>query len=75
MLGALMHPLAGDQAAVPPEHGAGGDQAAHRQIRWQEPDQRGAGCPAGPAQPGPGRAAQHSGLVPHYQQFRVLGRG
>jgi hypothetical protein len=61
---------------VPPEHGAGRDKAAHLQIPWQEPDERGEDSAVGPVQPGPPGlgAAQHSDLVPQYQQFRVLGR-
>ena len=46
-------PLAGDQAAVPPQDGAGGDQPVRSQPCWQEPDQRGEDRAVGPVQPGP----------------------
>jgi len=53
----------------------GGDQPARPQPSRQEPDQDGGDRPAGPVQPGPGMGtAQHGGLVPQHQQFRVLGR-
>ena len=46
-------PLPGDQAAVPPEHGAGRDQPAQSRPSRQEPDQRGEDSAAGPVQPWP----------------------
>ena len=64
--------LAGGQAAVPAQDGAGGDQPVRSQPSRQEPDQRGHHRPAGPVQPGPRMgSAQHGDLVP--QQFGVLG--
>jgi hypothetical protein len=41
-------PLAGDQAAVPSQDGAGGDKAVHPQPCRQESDQRGEDRPVGP---------------------------
>ena len=68
-------PSAGDQAAVPPQHGAGGDQPVRPQLSRQEPDQDGEDRSAGPVQPGLGMGtAQHGDLVPQHQQFRVPGR-
>jgi hypothetical protein len=50
---------------VPPEHGAGRDQAVHPQMLWQEPDERGEDRTVGPVQLGLGlTAAQHGDLVP-----------
>src|SRR2546430_4635000 len=46
-------PLAGDQAAVPAQDGAGGDQPVHPQPCRQEPDQRGEDRAVGPVEPGP----------------------
>ena len=67
-------PLPGDQAAVPPQDGTGGDQAMRLQPSRQEPDERGEGCAVGPVQPGPGiGAAQHGDLVPQHEQLGVLG--
>ncbi len=67
-------PLAGDQAAVPAQDGAGGDQAMRPQPCWQEPDQCGEDCAVGPVEPGPGiGAAQHGDLLPQYAQLGVLG--
>ena len=67
-------PLAGDQAAVPPQDGAGGDQPVRPQPCRQEPDQRGEDRAVGPVQPGPGiGAAQHGDLVPQHEQLGVLG--
>jgi len=69
-------PFSGDQAAVPPEHRAGRDQAVHPQMPWQEPDERGEDCAVGPVQPRPGTsAAQHGDLVSQHEQLDVLGRG
>jgi hypothetical protein len=69
-----MGPFPGDQAAVPPQDGARGDQAVCSQLRWQVPDQRSQDGPVGPVEPGPGiGAAQHGDLVPQDQQFGVLG--
>src|SRR4029077_3586836 len=45
-------PLAGDQAAVPAQDGAGGDQPVRSQPCRQEPDQRGEDCAVGPVEPG-----------------------
>ena len=68
-------PLAGDKAAVPAQYGARGDQPAHPQPCWQEPDQRSEDCAVGPVEPGPGiGAAQHGDLMPQHEQFGVLGR-
>ena len=67
-------PLPGDQAAVPPEHGARRDQPVHPQLGWQQPDQGGEDHAVGPVQPGPRIcAAQHSDLMSQYQQLDVLG--
>ena len=67
-------PLAGDEAAVPTQDGAGGDQPAHPQVRRQEPDQRGEDRPVGPVEPGPRIGpAQHGDLVPQHEQLGVLG--
>jgi hypothetical protein len=61
-------PLLSDQAAVPPQHGAGRDQAVHPQPCRQESDQRGEDCPVGPVQPGPRLgAAQHGDLVAQHE--------
>ena len=49
-------PLAGDQAAVPAQVGAGGDQPVRSQPCRQEPDQRGEDRPVGPAGRGRGFA-------------------
>jgi hypothetical protein len=58
---------------MPPEHGAGGDQAARPQPSRQEPDQRGQHGAVGPVQPGPRiSAAQHGDLMPQHEQLRVL---
>jgi len=66
-------PLASDQAAVPPQDSAGGDQPVHPQPSRQEPDQRGEDRPVGPVEPGPGiGAAQHGDLVPQHEQLGVL---
>ena len=68
-------PFPGDQAAVPPQDGAGRDQAVHPQPCRQEPDQRGEDRPVGPVQPGPRLgSAQHGDLVAQHEQFGVLGR-
>jgi len=65
-----------DQAAVPPEHGAGRDQPVQSQPSRQEPDQRGEHGAVSPVQPGPrSGAAQHGDLVPQHQQLGVLGGG
>jgi hypothetical protein len=50
-------PLAGDQAAVPPQDGAWGDQPVRPQLSRQEPDQDGEDRTVGPVQPGPGMGA------------------
>ena len=66
-------PLPGDQAAVPPQDGTGGDQPVPPQPCWQEPDQRGEDCAVGPVEPGPRMGpAQHSEFVPKHQQLRVF---
>ena len=46
-------PLSGDQAAVPAQDCAGGDQPVRSQPSRQVPDQRGHHRPVGPVQPGP----------------------
>ena len=67
-------PLAGDQAAVPPQDGAGGDQPVHPKPWRQEPDQRGEDGAVGPVVPQPGvDAAQHGDFVPQHEPFGVLG--
>jgi hypothetical protein len=67
-------PLAGDEAAMPAQDGAGGDQPVHPQPRGQEPDQRGEDRPVGPVQPGPRMgSAQHGDLMPQHQELGVLG--
>jgi len=67
--------LSGDQAAVPPQDGGGGDQPVCPQPSRQERNPRGQDRSAGPAEPGPGiGTAQHGDLVPQHQQFGVLGR-
>jgi hypothetical protein len=64
----------GDQALVPPQDGAVGDQAMHPQSSRQEPDQRGEDRAVGPVQPWPGMGpAQHGDLVPQDEQLGVLG--
>ncbi len=60
---------------MPPQDGAGRDQAVHPQMPWQEPGQRSEDRTVGPVQPGPGTsAAQHGDLVPQHEQLDVLGR-
>ena len=67
-------PLAGDEAAVPAQDGAGGHQPVRSQLPGQEPDQRGEDRAVGPVQPGPRMgAAQHGDLVPQHEQLGVLG--
>ena len=67
-------PLAGDEAAVPAQDGAGGDQPVHPQPWRQEPDQRGEDRAVGPVEPGPRIGpAQHGDLVPQHEQLGVLG--
>jgi hypothetical protein len=69
-------PLPGDQAAVPPQDGTGGDQPMRPQPSRREADQRGEHSAVGPVQAGPRiGAAQHGDLVPQHQQLRVLGGG
>jgi hypothetical protein len=64
----------GDQAAVPAQDGAGGDQPVHPKLCWQEPDQHGEDRAVGPVEPGPRTgAAQHGDLVPQHEQLGVLG--
>jgi hypothetical protein len=64
--------LSGDQAAVPPQDGTGGDQPVCPQPSRQERNQRGQDRSVGPVEPGPGiGAAQHGDLVPQHQQFGV----
>ncbi len=67
-------PLAGDQAAVPAQDGAGCDQPMRSQVYRQEPDQRGEDRAVGPVQPGSGIGpAQYGDLVPQDEQLGVLG--
>jgi hypothetical protein len=67
-------PFTGDQAAVPAQDGARGDQPVHPQRCWQEPDERGEDRPAGPVEPGPRMStAQHGDLMPQHEQPGVLG--
>jgi len=67
-------PVAGDQAAVPPQDGTGRDQPVHPQLCWQQPDQRGEDRSVGPVEPGPRiGTAQHRDLVSQYEQLGVLG--
>jgi hypothetical protein len=44
-------PLLCDQAAMPPQDGAGRDQPVRPQRLRQDPDQRGQHRPVGPVQP------------------------
>jgi hypothetical protein len=61
-------PFPGDQAAVPPQHGAGRDEPVFSQRGWQVPDKGGEDCTVGSVQPGPGMgAAQHGNLVPQHE--------
>jgi len=60
-------PLAGDQAAVPPQDGARGDQPVRSQRSREQPDQRGEDRPLGPVQPGPRMGpAQYGDLMPQH---------
>ena len=66
-------PVTGNQAAVPPQDGAGGDQPVHPQTWRQEPDQRGEDGAVGPVEPWPGvDTAQHGDFVPEHEQFGVV---
>ena len=66
-------PVAGGQAAVPAQDGAGGDQPVHPQLCGQEPDERREDCSVGPVQPGPrSGTTQNRDLVPQHQQLGVL---
>ena len=68
-------PFPGDQAAVPPQHGAGSDQPVHPQVSGQQPDERGQDRAVGPVQPGRGMgAAQHGNFVLRYKELDVLRR-
>ena len=68
-------PLLSDQAAVPPQHGAGRNQPVRPQPSGQVPDQRCQDGAVSPVQAGPGRGpAQYGDLVPQHQQLRVLRR-
>jgi hypothetical protein len=63
-----------DQAAVPPQDGAGRDQPVRPQPSGQEAYQRGEDRTVGPVQPWPAMgAAQHGNLVPQHEQLEVLG--
>jgi hypothetical protein len=67
-------PLAGDQAAVPPQDSAGRDQPVHPQLYRRERDQRGEDRPVGPVEPRSAISAAHHGdLVPQHEQLGVLG--
>jgi hypothetical protein len=67
-------PLAGDQAAVPPQDSARGDQPVRSQLCRQEPDKRGEDRAVGPVKPGPRTGpAQHGDLAPQHEQLGVLG--
>jgi hypothetical protein len=60
------------QAMMPPQDGPRVDQPVCPQLPGQDPDQRGHDGSISPVEPGPGlSAAQHGGLVPQHQQFRV----
>jgi hypothetical protein len=62
-------PLAGDQAAVPAQDGAGSDEPVCSQLSRQEPDQRGEKGAVGPVEPvGPGNTARRVDL-----RFRRMG--
>jgi hypothetical protein len=64
----------GDQAAVPAQDGAGGDEPVCSQLCRQEPDQGGEDRAVGPVEPGSRMGpAQHGDLVPQHEQFGVLG--
>jgi hypothetical protein len=68
-------PVPGDQAAMPPQDGAWGDQPVHPQASRQELEQPGEDGAIGPVQPGPGTGtAQYCDLVAQNEQFDVLGR-
>jgi hypothetical protein len=67
-------PLTGDQAAVPAQDGAGGDQLVRSQPCWEELDQRGEDHAVCPVEPGPRMGpARHGDLVPQHEQLGVLG--
>ena len=67
-------PLPGDEAAVPPEHGAGCDQPVPPQSWGQEPAQRGEDRAVGPVQPGPRISATQDGdLMAQHEQLDILG--
>jgi hypothetical protein len=69
-------PVAGDQAAVPAQDGAGGDQPAGSQLCRQEPGQCGEDCAVGPVEAGPRIGpSQHGDLVSQHEQFGVLAGG
>ena len=71
---ARIGPLPRDQAAVPAQDGAGGDEPVHPQLCWQQPDECGEDCAVGPVEPGPRMCpAQHGDLVPQHEQLGVLG--
>ncbi len=66
-------PVAADQAAVPAQYGAGGDQPVHPQLCGHEPGERREDCLVGPVQPGPrSGTAQNHDLVPQREQLGVL---
>ncbi len=67
-------PFAGDEAAVPAQDGAGGDEPVRSQPGRQEPDQRGEDRPVGPVELRPGIGAAEDGdFVSQHEQFGVFG--
>ena len=49
-------PLGRDEALVPTQHCARGDQPVGAEMFWQQPDQRGEQCAVGPVESRPGIA-------------------
>src|SRR4029450_10730434 len=68
-------PLPGHQTAVPPQDGAWRDQSMSAQQTGESPYQCGKYGAVSPVESWARvRAAQHSDLMPQYQQLHVLGR-
>jgi hypothetical protein len=69
-------PVASDQAAVPAQDGAGGDQSADSQLCRQEPGQCGEDCAVGPVEAGPRIGpSQHGDLVSQHESSAFLQAG
>ena len=67
-------PPRANEAAMPAQDGARGDQAMATQRSRQPPDERGEHGPVRPLQAGSGvGAAQHGDLVPQHEELDVLG--